>query len=393
MTDLDDLRRRIRSATLTDEDALLAGLRQGSRLDADFRARAATDGAALVRRIRSDAAPGMMEVFLAEYGLSTDEGVALMCLAEALLRVPDAPTIDALIEDKIAPSEWGRHLGHSSSSLVNASTWGLMLTGKVLTDGTGMAGVLRAMVRRLGEPVIRVAVQRAMREMGQQFVLGETISDALDRGRAARAKGYTFSYDMLGEAALTAADAADYFDAYAGAIAHLAKARSGTDIRRNPGISVKLSALHPRYEQSQRDRVMAELVPRLADLAGRARRAGMGFNIDAEEADRLDLSLDVIQAVLRRPDLAGWDGFGVVVQAYGKRATAVIDWLHALAVRLDRRIMVRLVKGAYWDSEIKRAQMDGLTGFPVFTRKAATDVHYLLCAERLLGLTDRIYPQ
>ncbi len=336
----------------------------------------------------------MMEVFLAEYGLSTDEGIALMCLAEALLRVPDAETVDALIEDKIAPSDWGRHLGRSASSLVNASTWALMLTGKVLDDSPpGVAGHLRAAMRRLGEPVIRTAVGRAMKEMGRQFVLGETIEAALERARKTEAQGFTHSYDMLGEAARTAADAERYARAYSDAIAALARAARSDDIRENPGISVKLSALHPRYEVAKRDRVMAELVPRLRALALEARRAGLGFNVDAEEAERLDLSLAVIGAVLAEPDLAGWDGFGVVVQAYGRRAGAVIDWLHALAARLDRRIMVRLVKGAYWDSEIKRAQVLGLEDFPVFTRKAATDVSYIANARKLLGMTDRIYPQ
>ena len=336
-----------------------------------------------------------MEAFLAEYGLSTEEGIALMCLAEALLRVPDAATIDALIEDKIAPSEWGRHLGHSASSLVNASTWALMLTGRVLKDGegTGVADVMRAAVRRLGEPVIRTAVRRAMQEMGNQFVLGQTIDAAVARGRATELRGYTYSYDMLGEAARTAADAAAYRGAYDDAIVRLSGHCTAADIRDNPGISVKLSALYPRYEEPQRDRALAVLVPVVLELAQAAKAAGMGFNIDAEEADRLELSLDVIQAVLSDPSLAGWDGFGVVVQAYGKRAGPVIDWLHALAERLDRRLMVRLVKGAYWDTEIKRAQVEGLADFPVFTRKAATDVSYLCCAQKLLGLTDRLYPQ
>lgn len=393
MPTLTALRKTIRQQHLADEATVLDCMIRADGPDADLRARAGVRAEGLVKDIRRSDSPGLMEVFLAEYGLSTEEGIALMCLAEALLRVPDAETIDALIEDKIAPSEWGHHLGRSSSSLVNASTWALMLTGKVLQDGTGVASVLRGAVRRMGEPVIRVAVQRAMKEMGRQFVLGETIAAAVDRGGNRRAQGYTHSYDMLGEAAITQADARAYFDAYADAIRHLASTGSGGDIRDRPGISVKLSALHPRYEQSQRDRVMAELVPRLSELAHMARDGGMGLNIDAEEADRLDLSLDVIEAVLRDPALAGWDGFGVVVQAYGKRAGAVLDWLHALAEDTDRRIMVRLVKGAYWDTEIKRAQVEGLAGFPVFTRKPATDAAYLICARRLLNMTDRIYPQ
>ncbi|MCA3514033.1 MAG: bifunctional proline dehydrogenase/L-glutamate gamma-semialdehyde dehydrogenase PutA [Rhodobacter sp.] len=384
----------IGSHSLAPEAPLVARLVAGAALSAGDRARISAAGAGLVRRIRSSVRPGLMEVFLAEYGLSTDEGIALMCLAEALLRVPDAETMDALIEDKIAPSDWGRHLGRSSSSLVNASTWALMLTGKVLDDREpGVAGHLRAAVKRLGEPVIRAAVARAMKEMGRQFVLGETIDSAMSRAAELEARGYTYSYDMLGEAARTEADARRYHLAYSRAITAIAGACTGPDTRRNPGISVKLSALHPRYEVAKRDRVMAELVPRVRALAGLARAAGLGFNIDAEEADRLALSLEVIEAVLADPSLAGWDGFGVVVQAYGRRAGAVIDWLHALAVRLDRRIMVRLVKGAYWDAEVKRAQVLGLAGFPVFTRKEATDVSYIANARKLLGMTDRIYPQ
>ncbi|MGS4944029.1 bifunctional proline dehydrogenase/L-glutamate gamma-semialdehyde dehydrogenase PutA [Meridianimarinicoccus sp. RP-17] len=393
MTTLDDIRLTLRHGTLAPDADVIAALRAGSAIDGGLRAAAGDRAVKLVKGIRNDARPGLMEVFLAEYGLSTEEGIALMCLAEALLRVPDASTIDALIEDKIAPGAWGAHLGHSSSPMVNAATWGLMLTGKVLKDSTGLAQTLRGAVRRLGEPVIRTAVGRAMREMGAQFVLGETIEKAVERGRSMQAKGYTYSYDMLGEAALTAGDAQDYYDAYAQAISRLAGECKASDIRDNPGISIKLSALHPRYDETQRDAVMAELVPRVLALAQQARAAGMGLNIDAEEADRLDLSLDVIEAVLRDGSLAGWDGFGVVVQAYGKRAGHTIDWLHALAVELDRRIMVRLVKGAYWDTEIKRAQVDGLPGFPVFQRKEATDVHFILCAEKLLGMTDRVYPQ
>ncbi|MEP4637267.1 MAG: bifunctional proline dehydrogenase/L-glutamate gamma-semialdehyde dehydrogenase PutA [Yoonia sp.] len=393
MNDLSTLRQKIRADHLRDEDAVLAELQERADFSETFRADAVRRGTRFVEAIRNDSKPGLMEVFLAEYGLSTDEGIALMCLAEALLRVPDEDTIDALIEDKIAPSAWGEHLGKSSSSLVNASTWALMLTGKVLQDGTGMAGVLRSAVKRLGEPVIRVAVSRAMKELGAQFVLGETIEKALERGRAREKQGYTFSYDMLGEAALTAADAQDYFDAYADAIKALASECTSEDIRENPGISIKLSALHPRYEVGQRDRVMTELTERTLALAKMARDAGMGLNIDAEEADRLDLSLDVIAQVLSNEALKGWDGFGVVVQAYGKRASGVIDFLYGIAADLDRKIMVRLVKGAYWDTEIKRAQVEGLRGFPVFTQKAATDVSYICCAKQLLGLTDRIYPQ
>jgi RHH-type proline utilization regulon transcriptional repressor/proline dehydrogenase/delta 1-pyrroline-5-carboxylate dehydrogenase len=380
--------------SLRDEAALVQDLIAEAGLDAAARARITEAGADLVRRIRASVKPGLMEVFLAEYGLSTDEGIALMCLAEALLRVPDAETMDALIEDKIAPSDWGKHLGQSASSLVNASTWALMLTGKVLDEREpGIVGHLKAAVKRLGEPVIRTAVSRAMKEMGRNFVLGETIDLAMKRARELEARGYTYSYDMLGEAARTEADARRYHLAYSKAITAIAAAAITGDIRTNPGISVKLSALHPRYEVAKRARVMEELVPRVRALAGLAKAAGLGFNIDAEEADRLALSLEVIEAVLSDPALKGWDGFGVVVQAYGRRAGAVIDWLYALSVRLDRKIMVRLVKGAYWDAEVKRAQVLGLESFPVFTRKQATDVSYIANARKLLAMTDRIYPQ
>ncbi len=384
----------IETGSLADEAALVRRLVDAAALDGAARARITDSGADLVRRIRASVKPGLMEVFLAEYGLSTEEGIALMCLAEALLRVPDAETMDALIEDKIAPGDWGRHLGKSASSLVNASTWALMLTGKVLEDREpGVAGHLRAAVKRLGEPVIRRAVAQAMKEMGRQFVLGETIEAAMNRATELEAKGYSYSYDMLGEAARTEADARRYHLSYSKAITAIAAAAKGRDIRENPGISVKLSALHPRYEVAKRARVMEELVPRVRALAGLAKAAGLGFNIDAEEADRLALSLEVIEAVLSDPALKGWDGFGVVVQAYGRRAGAVIDWLYDLAARLDRKIMVRLVKGAYWDAEVKRAQVLGLASFPVFTRKQATDVSYIANARKLLGMVDRIYPQ
>ena len=384
----------IERGSLADEAALVVRLIAEAGLDAAARRRVGAAGADLVRQIRASVKPGLMEVFLAEYGLSTEEGIALMCLAEALLRVPDAETMDALIEDKIAPSDWGRHLGRSSSSLVNASTWALMLTGKVLEDHEpGVVGHLKAAVKRLGEPVIRTAVARAMKEMGRNFVLGQTIDLAMKRAEELERQGYTYSYDMLGEAARTEGDARRYHLSYSAAITAIARAAKGADIRSNPGISVKLSALHPRYEVAKRARVMEELVPRVRALAGLARAAGLGFNIDAEEADRLALSLEVIEVVLSDPSLRGWDGFGVVVQAYGRRAGAVIDWLYALALRLDRRIMVRLVKGAYWDGEVKRGQVLGLTSFPVFTRKQATDASYLANARKLLGMTDRIYPQ
>ncbi|MFK7938832.1 MAG: bifunctional proline dehydrogenase/L-glutamate gamma-semialdehyde dehydrogenase PutA, partial [Roseovarius sp.] len=389
-----DIRNTIDAKTYAEEAGTLEDLIASAALSDTDRARISTKGADLVRAIRGQSNPGLMEVFLAEYGLSTDEGIALMCLAEALLRVPDAETIDALIEDKIAPSNWGKHMGHSTSPLVNASTWALMLTGKVLKDeDAGVVGHLRGAIKRLGEPVIRTAVARAMKEMGRQFVLGETITSAMERAKGMEKKGYTYSYDMLGEAARTDEDATRYHLAYSRAITAISNACDHKDIRKNPGISVKLSALHPRYEVAQRDQVMTILMPRLRSLAILARSAGMGLNIDAEEADRLSLSLDVIEATLSEPSLAGWDGFGVVVQAYGQRASHTLDCLYELAIKLDRKIMVRLVKGAYWDAEIKRAQVEGMDGFPVFTSKSATDVSYIANARKLLGMTDRIYPQ
>ena len=396
MIDLASLRETIRLQLYADEQLVLQELVSKATLSGETHTAIQSRAIRLIEAIRADDEPGLMEVFLAEYGLSTDAGVALMCLAEALLRVPDPTTMDELIEDKIAPSSWGTHLGKSSSSLVNASTWALLLTGRVLDDegSMGVQKILHNAVRRLGEPVIRTAVRRAMKEMGNQFVLGESIDSALKRASKLEAEGYTYSYDMLGEAALTDSDANDFFVSYAQSIQALSKlCKPDRSPRENPGISVKLSALHPRYEVSQRERVLSELVPRTLELALLAKEAGMGFNIDAEEADRLDLSLDVIEQVLCNPRLAGWEGFGVVVQAYGKRASSVIEWLHALAVNHDRRIMERLVKGAYWDTEIKHAQVEGLPGFSVFTQKHNTDVSYICCAKLLLSLSPRIYPQ
>jgi len=392
---LDEMRQTLRAATLEKEADALERLIALAALAPEERTSISAVGAELVRRDRGSANTGLMEEFLGEYGLSTEEGVALMCLAEALLRVPDASTIDDLIQDKIAPHNWSTHLGQSDSTMVNASTWALMLTGRVIDEDTapGVVNTLRGVVRRMGEPVVRLAVGRAMREMGAQFVLGRTIDEAMENGTEARQTGFTFSYDMLGEAARTDDDARRYHGAYSQAIAAIYTRAESDDIRENPGISVKLSALHPRYEYGQRKKMLPVLVARTLQLAKAAKDARLGFNIDAEEADRLDLSLDVIEAVLSDSSLAGWDGFGVVVQAYGPRAAHVIDWLNALAERLDRRIMVRLVKGAYWDTEIKRAQVLGLPRFPVFTRKPQTDVSYIACARKLLSMTDRIYPQ
>lgn len=393
--DLDVVRSQLRAAYLADETLCVKSLLANLNMSAQEGELISTQAADLVRQVRANSSPTMMEKFLGEYGLSSKEGVALMCMAEALLRVPDKATIDALIEDKVQAGDWSSHLGHSDSSLINSSTWALLVTGKLLApvDSANVGATLRGMVKRLGEPVVRTAVAQAMKELGAQFVLGRTMAEATKRGQKMQKQGYTYSFDMLGEAARTEADAERYMQAYGQAIADLAGHCKHDDIRDNPGISVKLSALHPRYEWGQRERVMAELVPRVLALAEQAKAANMGFNIDAEEADRLELSMDVIEAVLASPTLASWHGFGVVVQAFGKRATHMLDWLYSLAKQLDRKIMVRLVKGAYWDAEIKRAQVMGLEGFPVFTRKANTDLSYLACAKQLLDMDDRIYGQ
>ena len=346
------------------------------------------DAIRLIEQIRTHQSPSLMEAFLAEYGLDTEEGLALMTLAEALLRIPDAQTRDALIQDKLLSGDWASHQGRADAQLINLATLGLRASAWVLGDP--MKSFSKA-VHRLGAAVIRQAMLQAMRLMGQQFVLGQNMDGALSQARKLERQGYTYSYDMLGEAAMTEHDAERYFDAYRRAI--LALQPSHTTVRENPGISVKLSALHPRYEMTQRDRVLRELTPKLVALCQLAKAQNVGLNIDAEEADRLMLSLEVIESVLSRPDLAGWDGFGVVVQAYSKRAPEVIDWLYQQAVRLDRQIMVRLVKGAYWDAEIKRAQVMGLADYPVYTTKAATDLSYLACAQQLFGMLDRIYPQ
>ncbi|MDO6564498.1 bifunctional proline dehydrogenase/L-glutamate gamma-semialdehyde dehydrogenase PutA [Amphritea sp. 1_MG-2023] len=391
----DQLRTTIREYYLANESQVIRELMSNAHMTVADRHQISKNAAQLVTRVRQESSPSMMEKFLGEYGLTTKEGVALMCLAEALLRVPDALTIDALIEDKVASGNWGEHLGKSKSSLVNSSTWALLLTGKLIapSEDKGVTQTVRGMVKRLGEPLVRTAVGQAMKELGRQFVLGRTIEEATKRARKLEKQGYSYSYDMLGEAARTDADALRYHEAYSVAIGKLTPACIHTDIRMNPGISVKLSALHARYEFAQKERVMVELVERTKTLALQAKQANMGFNIDAEEQDRLDLSLDVIEAVLTDEALADWDGFGIVVQAFGPRAAFVLDWLYVLATRLDRKIMVRLVKGAYWDAEIKRAQEMGLDGFPVYTRKVNSDVSYLCCAEKLLGMTDRIYPQ
>ena len=349
----------------------------------------------LATRLRAKRTRGGVEALLQEYALSSQEGIALMCLAEALLRIPDTATRDALIRDKICSGDWQSHLRGGRSLFVNAATWGLLLTGKLVATSSeaNLSSVLTRLVARSGEPVVRGGVNIAMRLMGEQFVLGQNIADALANARKWEDKGFRHSYDMLGEAALTAQDAERYLRDYEQAIHAIGKAAQRRGIYEGPGISIKLSALHPRYVRAQRQRVVDELLPRLLRLARLARDYDIGLNIDAEEADRLEMSLDLLESLCFDPALQGWNGIGFVVQAYQKRAPFVLDFLIDLAHRSQRRLMVRLVKGAYWDSEIKRAQIDGLEGFPVFTRKVHTDISYLACARKLLAAPSAVFPQ
>ncbi|HEX7438466.1 MAG TPA: trifunctional transcriptional regulator/proline dehydrogenase/L-glutamate gamma-semialdehyde dehydrogenase [Caldimonas sp.] len=354
---------------------------------------------ALAQHLRSRKAgvgrEGLVQGLIQEFALSSQEGVALMCLAEALLRIPDAATRDALIRDKIGDADWQAHLGRSPSVFVNAATWGLLLTGKLVATHTeqGLASALTRLLARSGEPVVRKGVDMAMRLMGEQFVTGETILDALDHAKRREKEGFRYSYDMLGEAALTEADAERYVASYRHAIDAIGRASAGRGIYEGPGISIKVSALHPRYSRAQRERVLSELYPRLRDLALLARGYDIGLTIDAEEADRLELSLDLLERLCVEPALEGWNGIGFVVQAYQKRCLAVLDHLVDLAQRCGKRLMIRLAKGAYWDGEIKRAQVDGLDDYPVFTRKCHTDVAYLAAAKRLLAAPAEVYPQ
>jgi len=351
----------------------------------------------LVARVRAKKhEQSAVESFMREYDLSSEEGVLLMCVAEALLRIPDKVTADKLISDKLGEANWEKHLGQSDSVLVNAGTWGLMLTGKLVTlaeeTQRNFTGALKRLVGRAGEPVIRLAVRQAMRIMGHQFVMGRTIKEALDRAAEKDNRAYRYSYDMLGEAALTQPDAERYHKAYKDAIDALGKRGPFADVLDAPSISIKLSALHPRYEVAKRARVHAELTPKLLELAQLAKKNGIGLTVDAEEADRLELSLEIIAAVHADASLAGWTGYGLAVQAYQKRAPFVIDWLAEQAKKAGRRFCVRLVKGAYWDSEVKRAQEGGHAGYPVYTRKPNTDVSYLACARRLFEHGDAFYP-
>ena len=389
------LRVEIDRAYRRPETECLPPLIEAARLDPEQLGAAQGVARKLVTGLRAKQKKGGVDALVREYALSSEEGVALMCLAEALLRVPDSATRDALIRDKIGGGDWRSHLGQSPSIFVNAATWGLIVTGTLTATSSeaGLSSALRKLIARGGEPVIRGGVDLAMRMLGEQFVTGRTISEALARARHLEEKGYRYSYDMLGEAAMTEADAERYQASYRNAIEAIGAASAGRGIIEGPGISIKLSALHPRYARTQRDRVEDELYPRLRTLAVLARRFDIGLNIDAEEADRLDISLGLLERLCKEPKLAGWNGIGFVIQAYQKRAPYVIDFVVDLARRTAHRVMVRLVKGAYWDSEIKRAQLDGLAGYPVYTRKVHTDVSYLACARKLLAAPDAVFPQ
>ncbi len=395
---VDQARTQLNATYAADEADVVAGLLAQALLPAVERDLVLARATELVARVRAKTGQqSAVESFMREYDLSSEEGVLLMCVAEALLRIPDTETAEALIRDKLGEANWESHLGKSASVLVNASTWGLMLTGRLvsLAEETqrNFVGALKRLVARSGEPVVRLAVRQAMRIMGHQFVMGRTINEALSRSQEKANRPYRYSYDMLGEAALTAADAARYHQAYKMAIGAIGARGPYQSVIDAPSISVKLSALHPRYEIAKRARVVAELTPKLLELAQLAKSNGIGMTVDAEEADRLELSLDVIGAVFADSTLAGWNGFGLAIQAYQKRCSALIDWLADQAKRSGQRWCTRLVKGAYWDSEVKRAQEGGHRGYPVFTRKPNTDVSYLACAKRLLDYDDLFYPQ
>ncbi|SNT09780.1 L-proline dehydrogenase /delta-1-pyrroline-5-carboxylate dehydrogenase [Sphingomonas laterariae] len=389
------LRARITSAYRLPERECLPYLLAEAELRPEQQAQATATATRLVTALREKGQGGGVEGLIQEYSLSSQEGVALMCLAEALLRIPDRATRDALIRDKISTGDWQSHVGRSPSLFVNAATWGLVVTGKLTSTASekSLSSALTKLIGRGGEPVIRKGVDMAMRMMGEQFVTGQDIGEALANARAMEAKGFRYSYDMLGEAATTAADADRYYADYERAIHAIGKASGGRGIYEGPGISVKLSALHARYSRAQSERVMTELFPKLKALVVLARSYDIAVNIDAEEADRLELSLDLLEGLCAAPELKGWNGIGFVIQAYSKRCPHVIDHVIDLARRTGHRLMIRLVKGAYWDSEIKRAQVDGLEDFPVFTRKVHTDVSYLACARKLLAAPDAVFPQ
>lgn len=392
------LRAKINDVYRANELDVVTNLIEKAQLDVNSMVKTEELARRLVTLVRSGKKKSLgVDSFLIEYPLSSEEGIALMCLAEALLRVPDNITIDNLIKDKIANANWNSHKGQSDSFFINAATWALALTGKVLSADkieSKLSKALMTMINKSGEGVVRVAANKAMRIMSKQFVMGRNILEAIKRAKEKETKGYRYSYDMLGEAALTQYDADRYMQSYLDAIEAIGKnSDPEASLYNKAGISIKLSALHCRYEEAQSERVLAELSPKLLQLAQLAKKYNIGLTVDAEESERLDLSLDVIEKVFNDDSLDGWNGFGLALQSYQKRAYYVLDWIAELARAKNRRIMVRLIKGAYWDSEIKKTQMNGLDDYPVFTRKSFTDVSFQACARKILTMTDAIYPQ
>ena len=390
------LRDAITTAYRRDEAEAVADMLARAQLSEDERREAEALARRLVKQVRESRRKASgVDALMHEFSLSSEEGVALMCLAEALLRIPDVETRNRLIQDKISGGDWKSHLGHSPSMFVNASAWGLLITGKLTapSDEKSLGSALTRIIGKGGAPLIRQGVNFAMRMLGKQFVTGQTIEEALKNGKAREKMGYRYSFDMLGEAAMTQADADRYFQDYVDAIHAIGKDAAGAGVYEGNGISVKLSAIHPRYWRAQHERVMTELLPRLKELFLLGKQYDIGINIDAEEANRLELSLDLMEALVSDPDLAGYKGIGFVVQAYQKRCPFVIDYLIDLARRSKQKLMIRLVKGAYWDSEVKWAQVDGMDGYPVYTRKVHTDVSYLACARKLLAAQDAVFPQ
>ena len=391
-------RERIRELGRSDEIECVTALLEDGGVPPELRPVVEGQAASLVHAIRKRQHYGAnVNALLNEYSLSSAEGVMLMCLAEALLRVPDKLTRDRLIQDKLGSGDWSAHLGSSHSLFVNASAWGLLLTGKFIqlqqSSGDSLLRQLRQILGRAGEPAIRAAMQLAMRVMGTQFVLGRDIGEAIDKSRTWQDRGYSYTYDMLGEAARTGDYAQDYFDSYCEAIERVGNNAGSDSPVDGPGFSIKLSALHPRYELVHYQRLRDELAPRILELAQLARRHNLGLTIDAEEAHRLDPSLELFQQVFADHSLRGWEGLGIAVQVYLKNALAVIDWLRDLAGQHKRKVMVRLVKGAYWDAEIKLAQTQGYDNYPVYTLKASRDLAYIVGARRLLSCRDLLYPQ
>lgn len=395
--DREMLRQAITDAYRRDENECINYLLQHATFSAEDLQNIEKNARELVKQVRDERlGKGGIDAFLYQYHLSSEEGIALMCLAEALLRIPDKDTIDLLLRDKLTTPDWQTSLGKSDSLFVNAATWGLMLTGRVLSENTStnhFTRVFKGLVERTGEPVIRKAVGEAMRILGKQFIVGRDIKEALKRAQKPEKMGYRFSYDMLGEAARTSEDAERYFQAYKNAIDAIGQSSAGRGPIEGPGISIKLSALYPRYEVGRWTESVDFLSDRLLKLAQQAKHYNIGLTVDAEEADRLEMSLDIIERVLRDKSLEGWNGFGLAVQAYQKRAPFVIDWLVTTARDANRKIMVRLVKGAYWDTEIKDSQVRGLSNYPVYTRKVSTDVSYIVCAKKLAAAGDVIFPQ